>query len=103
MKKEKIIHKKFENLEWKIKFKFGFYTLIQLILLTFSFIYLTVFSTVYIGTQTKALKEYGIALIEILIIKIIYAIALASMRYVSLTKHKKGLYNVVLFMSTYLV
>ena len=103
MNKGKIITKKYKNLEWKIKFKFGIYTLIEFILLIFSFLYLTVFSTVYTGTQSKTFKEYGIALIEILIIKILYAIALAIMRYISLTKQKKGLYDVVLFMNTYLV
>ena len=103
MNKGKIIIKKFKNLEWKIKFKFGIYTLIEFILLIFSFLYLTVFCTVYTGTQSKTFKEYGIALIEILIIKILYAIALAIMRYISLTKQKKKLYDVVLFMNTYLV
>ena len=103
MNKGKIITKKYKNLEWKIKFKFGIYTLIEFILLIFSFLYLTVFCTVYTGTQSKTFKEYGIALIEILIIKILYAIALAIMRYISLTKQKKKLYDVVLFMNTYLV
>ena len=103
MNKGKIIIKKFKNLEWKIKFKFGIYTLIEFILLILSFLYLTVFCTVYTGTQSKTFKEYGIALIEILIIKILYAIALAIMRYISLTKQKKKLYDVVFFMNTYLV
>ena len=103
MNKEKIIDKKYKKLEWKIKFKFGIYTLVEFILLIFSFLYLTVFCAVYTGTQTRTFKEYGIALIEILIIKIIYSIALAIMRYISLTKQKKGLYNVVLFMNNYLV
>ena len=103
MNQEKNIDKKYQNLEWKIKFKFGIYTLIESILLIFCFLYLTVFCTVYTGTQSKTFKEYGIALVEILIIKILYAIALAIMRYVSLTKQKKTLYEVVLFMNTYLV
>ena len=103
MNQEKNINKKYQNLEWKIKFKFGIYTLIESISLIFSFLYLTVFCTVYTGTQSKTFKEYGIALVEILIIKILYAIALAIMRYISLTKQKKTLYEVVLFMNTYLV
>ena len=103
MNKENIINKKYNNLMWKVKFKVGVYTFIEYLLLTFCFIYLSVFCTVYTGTQSKVFKAYGIALIEILIIKIIYGFALAIMRYISLTKEKKGLYNVTLFMDTYLV
>ena len=103
MNKEYIINKKYQNLMWKIKLKIAIYTIIEILLLVFSFLYLTVFCTVYTGTQAKVFKAYGIALIEILIIKIIYGIALAIMRYVSLSKEKKGLYDVVLFINTYLV
>ena len=103
LKKENNISKKYNNLMWKVKFKIAFYSVIQFLLLIFCFLYLTVFCSVYTGTKTKIFKAYGIALIEILIIKIIYAIVLAILRYVSLTNRKKGLYDVVKFMNTYLV
>ena len=103
MNKEYIINKKIQNLIRKIKLKIAIYTIVEILLLVFCFLYLTVFCTVYTGTQEKVFKAYGIALIEILIIKIIYGIALAIMRHVSLSKEKKGLYDVVLFMNTYLV
>ena len=53
--------------------------------------------------MNKVFKAYGFALIEILIIKIIYGIVLGILRKVSLTKQKMTLYDVVLFMDTYLV
>ena len=79
------------------------YTIIQFLLLAFCFIYLVTFCTVYTGTKDKVFQSYGIALIEILIIKILYGIALAVLRRVSLTKQKKTLYEIVLLMNTYLV
>ena len=103
LNKEKLIYKKYNNFTLKLKIKFTIYTIIEFLLLSFCFIYLSVFCTVYIGTMSKVFKEYGVALIEILIIKIIYGIALAIMRRVSLSKSNKKLYDVVLFMNTYLV
>jgi hypothetical protein len=100
---ENKIYKKYNNLVCKVKFKVAFYSVVELLMLAFCFIYLSVFSTVYIGTASRAFKAYGIALIEILIIKILYGIALAIMRNVSLSKSNKKLYDVVLFMNTYLV
>ena len=103
MNKERAINKKCKNVIEKIKFKVAVYSIIEFLLLTFCFIYLNAFGTVFTGTMSKVFKAYGIALIEILIIKIIYGIALAIMRYISLTKEKRSLYEVVLFMDTYLV
>ena len=103
LNKNRAIEKKYKNLMWKVKFKFIVYSIIEYLALTFCFIYLSTFGTVYVGTISRAFKAYGIALIEILIIKIIYGIALAIMRHISLSKEKKNLYNVVLFMDTYLV
>ena len=101
--KDNVINKKYDNLGYKIKFKVAVYTFIEFLLLAFSFSYLVTFGTVYTGTINKVLKSYGIALIEVLIIKIIYGITLSILRKISLDKGKKSLYNVVLFMDTYLV
>ena len=101
--KNKDINIKYKNLAWKIKFKVAIYSLIEFLLLAFCFIYFVTFCTVYTGTMNKVFKSYGIALIEVLIIKIIYGIVLAILRRVSLNKGKKTLYDVVLFMDTYLV
>jgi hypothetical protein len=101
--KENIIKKKYNSLSYKIKFKIAIYTFIEFLLLAFCFIYFVTFCTVYTGTMNKVFKSYGIALIEVLIIKIIYGIVLAILRRFSLNKGKKTLYDVVLFMDTYLV
>ena len=103
LNKENSIFAKKSKLMWKIKIKISIYSVIEFMLLIFSFLYLTVFCSVYTGTKTRVFKAYGITLIEVVIIKIIYGIALAIMRYISLSKQKKGLYEVVLFMNTYLV
>ena len=100
---QKMLEKKCNNLGWKLKLKVAIYTIIQFLLLAFCFIYLVTFCTVYTGTKDKVFQSYGIALIEILIIKILYGIALAILRRVSLTKQKKTLYEIVLLMNTYLV
>ena len=103
LNKERAINKRSKKVMDKVKFKVAVYSIIQFMLLAFCFIYLTVFGSVFTGTMSKVFKAYGIALIEILIIKILYGIALGIMRYISLTQEKKGLYDVVLFMDTYLV
>jgi hypothetical protein len=97
------VNRKYSNLMWKIKFKISIYSIIEFLLLIFAFLYLSVFCSVYTGTKSKVFKAYGLALIEVLIIKIIYGIVLAILRYVSISYRKKGLYDVVLFMNTYLV
>ena len=97
------INKKYSNLIWKIKFKISIYSIIEFLILIFCFLYLSVFCSVYTGTQSKVFKAYGIALVEVLIIKIIYGIVLAILRYISISYRKKGLYDAVLFMNTYLV
>ena len=101
--RDKNIKKKYDNVAWKIKFKVIVYSIIEFLLLGFCFVYFVTFCTVYTGTMSKVFKAYGIALIEVLIIKIIYGIVLGILRKVSLAKQKKTLYNVVLFMDTYLV
>ena len=103
MNKDNVIYIKKSKLIWKIKFKITIYSIIEFLCLIFSFLYLSVFCSVYTGTKTKVFKAYGVALIEVVIIKILYGIALSIMRYISLSKQKKGLYEVILFMNTYLV
>ena len=101
--RDKNIKKKYDSVAWKIKFKVIVYSIIEFLFLGFCFIYFVTFCTVYTGTMGKVFKAYGIALIEVLIIKIIYGIVLGILRKVSLAKQKRTLYNVVLFMDTYLV
>ena len=87
----------------KLKIKIIIFTIIEILLLAFCFIYFVAFCAVFIGTKTKVFISYAIALAEVLIIKILYAIILAFLRKLSLDKGKKVLYEVVRFMDTYLV
>ena len=103
VRNNRMFKKKCDNLSWKIKLKIAIYTIIQVLVLVFGFIYLVTFCAVYTGTQNKVFRSYGIALIEILIIKIIYGIVLAVLRKFSITKGIKTLYDIVLFMDTYIV
>ena len=100
---DKIIYKKYKNLIKKLKIKIIIFTIIEILLLAFCFIYFVTFCAVFIGTKTKVFISYAIALAEVLIIKILYAIILAFLRKLSLDKGKKVLYEVVRFMDTYLV
>ena len=97
------IVKKYNNLEYKIKAKVIVYLIIQFIILAFCFIYFATFCSVYIGTKIRVFRSYGIALVEILIIKIIYGIILSILRKISLSKKSKVFYDIVLLMTTYLV
>ena len=99
----KIIYKKYQDLEFKIKAKVIVYSIIQFIILAFCFVYFVTFCSVYIGTKIRVFKSYGIALVEILIIKIIYGIILSILRKISLSKKSKIFYDIVLLMTTYLV
>ena len=99
----RIIIKKYNDLETKIKAKVIVYLIIQFIILAFCFVYFVTFCSVYIGTKIRVFKSYGIALVEILIIKIIYGIILSILRKLSLSKKSKIFYDIVLLMTTYLV
>jgi hypothetical protein len=99
----RIIIKKYNELEYKIKAKVIAYFIIQFILLAFCFVYFVTFCSVYVGTKIRVFRTYGIALIEILIIKIIYGIILTILRKISLSKKSKVFYDIVLLMTTYLV
>jgi hypothetical protein len=97
------IVKKYNDLEYKIKAKVIVYLIIQFIILAFCFVYFVTFCSVYIGTKIRVFRSYGIALVEILIIKIIYGIILSILRKISLSKKSKVFYDIVLLMTTYLV
>ena len=99
----RIIYKKYNDLEYKIKAKVIVYLIIQFIILAFCFIYFVTFCSVYIGTKIRVFRSYGIALVEILIIKIIYGIFLSILRKISLSQKSKVFYDIVLLMTTYLV
>ena len=101
--KTSVLEKMCFNFISKTKMKIIIYSIIQFILIIFFFIYLITLCAVYTGTGKKIFISYGIAILEIIIIKIVYGLVLAILRYVSLSIEKEGLYNFVLFMDKYIV
>ena len=101
--KMKLVEKKYASMKRKTKIKIALYSVIQFIFIIFFTIYSVTLCAIFYGTMNKIYLTYAIALIEVLAIKILYGLVLSILRQVSLTKEKKGLYNVVLFMDNYIV
>ena len=101
--KMKLIQKKYNSLMSKTKIKIIVYSIIQFLIIILFFIYLVTLCAVYHGTMNKIFASYGIALLEIIIIKILYGMVMAILRQYSLSNQKKGLYNIILFMDNYIV
>ena len=78
------------------------YLCIQFALIMFCSFYLITFCGIYTGTKDKIFTAYGIAFIEIVIIKIIYGAVLGVLRKVSLCNENKIMYNVVLILNKYI-
>ena len=94
--------KKYKKLNGKIKFKFSAYYIIQWAMLLFCFFYLCLFSSIYRGAKKEIFKTYGIALLEIFIIRIVYGILLGIFRFISIKCGAECLYNMVKFFDHYL-
>ena len=60
-------------------------------------LYITTFCAVYTGTKKFVFRTYGIALIEVLIIKIVYGIILGILRKVGLIKQNRTLYKIAYY------
>ena len=74
---------------------------IEFILVIFFTLYLTGFCGIYIATKTKLVESYGIALIEVVIIKILYGLVLGILRKVSLVYKINILYKIVKYLDLY--
>ena len=101
--KMKLVEKKYASLKRKIKIKITLYSIIQFTLIIFFTIYSVTLCAIFYGTMNNIYLAYVIALIEVLVIKILYGLVLSILRQVSLSYDKKGLYNAVLFMDNYIV
>ena len=101
--KIRLLKKKCDSLVSKMKTKIIVYYIVQFILLITFFIYLVTLSAVYSGTSKQIFASYGIAILELIILKIIYGLVLAILRYYSLSNKKSSLYNIVLFFDKYIV
>ena len=101
--KDQMIKKKCNLLISKMKTKMIIYFIIQFILIRFFFIYLVTLCAVYSGTMTRIFSSYGIAILELIILKLIYGLILGILRNYSLSNQKSGLYKFVLIFDKYLV
>ena len=99
--KEKF-NQKFNNSVSKIKRNIIVYLVIQFVLIMFCSFYLITFCGIYIGTKKNIFQSYGIAFVEIIIIKIIYGLILGILRKVSLYKNIKMMYDIILCLNKYI-
>ena len=94
--------KSFNKLLYKIKYGMIVYFVIQFATIIICLLYLTAFCAVFTGTKAKIFKTYGIALVEVLIIKILYGILLGILRKVGLAKKKRFLYNIAYYFDKFI-
>ena len=78
------------------------YYVIEWAILLFCFFYLCIFCSVYVSTKNEVFKTYGISLLEIFLIKIVYAVILGCLRSLSLVIESRKLYIAIKFFDFYL-
>ena len=93
---------KTKNIIYKIKRNIIIYLVLQFLIIMFCSFYLITFCGIYLGTKKEIFTSYGIAIIEIIIIKIIYGFILGIFRKVSLYKNISILYNIALIFNKYI-
>ena len=93
---------KFQELIKKIKIQTAVFYIIILLLTILCFIYLLSFFAIYTGTKGKVFTVYYISIIEIILIKFVYGLCLASLRIAGEGNGLKSLYNIVCFCDKYL-
>ena len=101
-KEQKEIEGKYKQLIKKIRIQMTIYYIVISIFTGFCSIYLVSFSAFYTGTKKYAFKTYYISIIEIIIIKFVYGLSLASFRIASEANEFKSLYNFVYICDKYL-
>lgn len=94
--------KKISNCIYSIKRNIIIYFVLQFVLIMFCSFYLITFCGIYTGTKSKLFQSYGIAFIEIIIIKIIYGFILGILRKLSLAKESTCMYKLILIFNQYL-
>ena len=93
---------KTKNIIYKIKRNIIIYLVLQFLVIMFCSFYLITFCGIYLGTKKEIFTSYGIAIIEIIIIKIVYGFILGIFRKVSLYKNISILYNIALIFNKYI-
>ena len=84
------------------KIKLAIYYVLQFGLSIVFFLYLMVYCYLYSSTQTSLIESYLVALIEVVVIKVVYGLILGILRKISLAYEKDKLYTVVRFLDLYI-
>ena len=96
-----VINEQYKKMMYWHQIKLIIFYAIEFILVIFFTLYLTGFCGIYIATKTKLVESYGIALIEVVIIKILYGLVLGILRKVSLVYKINILYKIVKYLDLY--
>ncbi len=99
---EENITKKYLNLIKKFKLKIIIFYSFIFGLIIFCSIYLVTFFGIYTGTKKKVMNAYYISLIEIILIKFVYGVILASLRIASKASEIEKLYKIVYIFNKYI-
>ena len=94
-KNQNIINKKYKEQASHMRFRIFIFYLLMFAIIIFCTIYLISFFSIYTGTKKKVFTAFFISLFEILLIKIVYGLCLASLRLASKVNKMKSLYNLV--------
>ena len=97
-----IVEHKLNELKKNMKFKIIIFFAIVFVFVFLCFIYLVSFFGIYTGTKRYVFQSYYISIIEILLIKLVYGIVLASLRVSSNGNELKCLYKIVYYLDIYL-
>ena len=92
---EDLENEKFNKLMSQMKIKMIIFYLLLFLFTIFCSIYLISFFSIYTGTKSLVFESYYISIIEIVLIKFVYGVILASLRIVSTVNEFKFLYKIV--------
>jgi len=79
---EGVYKEKYNKLIYQIKCRISLFYVIVLLFSFFFFIYLLSFFSFYIETKHRVLQAYYISIIKFFLIKVVYGIFLAALRYI---------------------
>jgi hypothetical protein len=96
------VNNKINELKKEMKIKMIIFYAILFALSLLCYIYLVSFFGIYTGTKSKVFTAYLISLIEIILIKCVYGICLASLRIASEGNEIKTIYKVVYICDRYI-
>ena len=99
---EELIQQKYDELMKTIKIRMIVFFVISFLLTIFCYLYLLSFFAIYTGTKSKVLKAYLISLIEIILIKAVYGIVLASLRIAAEGNEIEKIYKIVYICDKYI-